>query len=121
MTFHMTDRPSMNEAVDEAPMRGPLDTLCLGAVQRHRLLQLTRRYCGTVLWDGVSAATAPAVSVVVLNAATAPRVETLIGSLHENSIVVIPFGENPTFDFLKSKLHGYGSIGSQGAAAPHHI
>jgi hypothetical protein len=111
----------MNDAIDEEPAHGPLDTLCLGAVQRHRLLQLTRRYCGTVLWDGISAVTAPAVSVVVLNPATAPRIETLIDSLHENSIVVIPFGENPTFDFLKSKLYGYGSIGSQGAAAPHHI
>jgi hypothetical protein len=111
----------MNDAIDEGPAQGPLDSLCLGTVQRHRLLQLTGRYCGTVLWDGVSAVTGPAVSVVVLNAATAPRVETLIGSLHENSIIVIPFGENPTFDLLKSKLYGYGSIGSQGAAAPHHI
>jgi hypothetical protein len=111
----------MNDAIDEVPKHSQLDGLCLGAVQRHRLLQLARRYCGTVLWDGVSAVTAPATSVLVLNAATAPRVETLIGSLHENSIVIIPFGENPAFDFLKSKLYGHGSIGSQGAPAPHHI
>jgi hypothetical protein len=84
-------------------------------------LQLIRRYCGTVLWDGVSTVTAPAVSVVVLNTATAPSIEMLVSSLHENSIVIIPFGENPAFDFLKSKLHAYGSIGSQGTTAPHHI
>ena len=65
----------MNDAIDEGPAHGPLETLCLGAVQRHRLLQLARRYRGTVLWDGVHAVTAPAVSVVVLNAATAWRQE----------------------------------------------
>jgi hypothetical protein len=45
----------------------------------------------------------------------------LVAALHENSIVIVPFGENPAFDFLKSKLIAYGSIGSQGSAAPHHV
>src|SRR5882757_3593485 len=111
----------MSDTVDKILTENEPDALCLGAIQRHHLLQLIRRYCGTVLWDGVSTVTAPAVSVVVLNTATAPSIEMLVSSLHENSIVIIPFGENPAFDFLKSKLHAYGSIGSQGTTAPHHI
>jgi hypothetical protein len=111
----------MSDAVDNIFRENQPDALCLGGIQRHRLLQLVRRYCGTVFWDGASAVTAPAMAVVVTNSATAPRVETLVSSLHENSIVIIPFGENPTFDFLKSKLHAYGSIGSQGKMAPHHV
>jgi hypothetical protein len=120
MIHRMTGQPGMSDTVDNVLTENE-DALCLGAIQRHRLLQLTRRYCGTVLWDGVSTVTAPALSVVVLNSATAPRIEMLVSSLHENSIVIIPFGENPAFDFLKSKLHAYGSIGSQGTTAPHHI
>jgi hypothetical protein len=117
----MTGQLSMNDALDEILKDSESDALCLGGIQRHRLLQLIRRYSGTVLWDGASAVPAPAMSVVVLNSATAPRIEMLVSSLHENSIVIIPFGENPIFDFLKSKLHAYGSIGSQGKTAPHHV
>jgi hypothetical protein len=121
MIPRMTGQLRMNDAIDDILRDSEPDALCLGAIQRHRLLQLVRRYCGTVLWDGASAVTAPAMAVVVLNSATAPRIETLAGSLHENSVVIVPFGENPAFDFLKSKLHAYGSIGSQGKTAPHHV
>ncbi|MFH1342041.1 MAG: hypothetical protein ABIL01_12690 [Pseudomonadota bacterium] len=111
----------MGDSIDELLKQGEPGTPCLGDVQRYRLQQLLRRHCGAVVWDGASLIEAPDMAVIVLNSATAPRVETLIRSLHENSIVVVPFGENPSFDFLKSKLHGYGSIGSQGTVAPHHI
>jgi hypothetical protein len=111
----------MSDAVDRILKERESAGLWLGSIQRHRLLQLLHRYRETVLWDGAGGVTAPAVSVVVLNSATAPRMEMLVRSLHENSIVIIPFGENPVFDFLKSKLHAYGSIGSQGPTAPHHI
>ena len=111
----------MSDTVDTILREDQPDALCLGSIQRHRLQQLARRYCGTVLWDGASAVTEPARAVVVLNSATALRMEALVSSLHENSIVIVPFGENPTFDVLKSKLHAYGSIGSQGRTAPHHV
>jgi hypothetical protein len=117
----MTGQPNMSDAVDQLLSENQPDALCLGGIQRHRLSQLVRRYCGTVFWHGAGAVTAPAMAVVVTNSATAPRIETLVSSLHENSIVIIPFGENPTFDYLKSKLHAYGSIGSQGKMAPHHV
>src|ERR1700704_2267527 len=98
----MTGQPSMSDTVDTIFREDRPDALCLGSIQRHRLQQLARRYCGTMLWDGASAVTEPARAVVVLNSATALRMDALVGSLHENSIVIVPFGENPTFDLLKS-------------------
>src|SRR6267154_4190205 len=117
----MIGRPSMSDAIDKLLKQGEPGALRLGDVQRNRLQQLARRHCGTAVWDGSGLVEAPDMTVIVLNSATAPRVETLIRSLHENSIVIVPFGENPAFDFLKSKLHAYGSIGSQGKTAPHHV
>ncbi len=111
----------MNDAKEELPRLSELDVLCLGEIQRYRLRQLLRRHRGTVFWNGSSGVEEADLAVIVLNAANPPRIETLVRSLHENSIVIVPSGENPAFDFLKSKLHAYGSIGSQGTMAPHHI
>jgi hypothetical protein len=94
---------------------------CLGDIQRQRLMRLMQRYRTQVAWDGQSAVTAPAAAVFVMQAVNATQVETLIGALHENSVVILPFGENPAFDLLKSRLHAYGSIGAEGWLAPHHV
>lgn len=111
----------MIDAIDELLRKSNASAFCLGAIQRHRLLRLMRRYCASVVWDGESRVTAPGVAVLIVNSSTSTRIEALISALHENSIVIIPFGENPIFDFVKSKLHAYGSIGSQGVTAPHHV
>ena len=111
----------MSDAVDRILREREADGLWLGTIQRHRLLQLLQRYRETVLWDGASGVPEPGVSVVVMNSASALRMELLVSSLHENSIVIIPFGENPAFDFLKSRLQPFGSIGSQGPTAPHQV
>jgi hypothetical protein len=97
------------------------DALCLGDVQLKRLQRLTQNSTDLVLWDGVSAVTTPAALVLVLAPASAVHIETLIGSLHENSIVALPWGENPGFDTVKKRLYRHGTIGAQGAAAPHHL
>jgi hypothetical protein len=111
----------MTDAIDGLIKDRNGGALCLGARQRHRLLQLIARSREAVLWDGVNTVSEPATALVVINAATAPQIELLIRSLHENSVVIIPSGENPAFDVLKSKLFAFGSIGSQGADAPHHL
>lgn len=111
----------MNDASQELPGQGELEALCLGEVQRGRLRQLLKRHSRIVVWDGKSKIREPDVAVIVMTAATPPLIDTLVRSLHENSIIIVPFGENPVFDFLKAKLYGYGSIGAQGAAAPHHV
>ena len=111
----------MNDASREQPGQSELDALCLGDVQRYRLKQLVQRHQRVVVWDGASRVGEPDLAVLVTIAATPPRIDTLVRSLHENSIIVVPFGENPVFDFLKSKLYAHGTIGAHGAAAPHHI
>jgi hypothetical protein len=111
----------MNDVSKELPGQSELDALCLGEVQRYRLRQLVQRHQRVVVWDGASRITEPDLAVLVVTAATPPRVDTLVRSLHENSIIIVPFGENPVFDFLKSKLYAYGTIGTQGAGAPHHV
>lgn len=111
----------MIDAIDELFCTGHASAPCLGVTQRDRLLKLIQRTGVPTLWDGESAVTAPGVVVFVMQGANATQIETLIGALHENSIVVLPFGENPAFDVLKSRLQAFGSIGSQGTAAPHHV
>ncbi|MDB5654678.1 MAG: hypothetical protein JWQ94_2291 [Tardiphaga sp.] len=111
----------MIDAIDELFLSNHASTLCLGETQRLRLLRLMQRYGTPVLWDGESTVTAPGVVVFVMHSTTPTKIDALVGALHENSIVVLPFGENPIFDFFKSRLKPYGSIGSQGAGAPHHV
>jgi hypothetical protein len=111
----------MSSVLEQMMSQSGASALCLGAAQLSRLQQLTRDSAEMVLWDGVSDVAATAALVMVLDAANAARIETLIGSLHENSIVVLPWSENPAFDALKARLYPYGAIGAQGAAAPHHL
>jgi hypothetical protein len=96
-------------------------SLRLGTVQLDRLRRLTGNFNSLICWDGAGAVSAPAAAVVVIEPAHATRVRTLVNSLHENSIVIVPFGENPAFDLLKSRLHAHGSLGAQDADAPHHV
>lgn len=111
----------MSSVLEQIIAQSGTSALRLGAAQLSRLQQLTRDSMELVLWDGVSEVAMPAALVVVLEPANAARLETLIGSLHENTLVVLPYSENPAFDALKTRLHPYGSIGAQGAAAPHHL
>jgi hypothetical protein len=57
--------------------------------------------------------------IIVPNPPTGPQVETFCRSLPADAVVVIPFGENPVFDFLKSKLVNHGTIAPSGADGPH--
>ena len=111
----------MNDLSNALPRQSELDALCLGQVQRYRLTQLVQRHQRVVVWDGAGRLPEPDLAILVTTAATPPRIDALVRSLHENSIIIVPFGENPVFDFLKSKLYAYGTIGAQGAAAPHHL
>ena len=111
----------MNDAKETLRGQSELNALCLGNIQRYRLQQLLRRHRAIVVWDGSSPVEGSDLAVIVTDAASLSRTATLVRSLHENSIVIVPFGENPAFDGLKSQLHAYGSIGSHGASAPHHV
>jgi hypothetical protein len=87
--------------------------------QRRRLKWLTRRYGEPVVWDRQSAPPNSNGVVIVVEPPTGPSAELFYRALHPGCVVVIPFGENPVFDFLKSKLRDFGTIGPSGADGPH--
>lgn len=94
--------------------------LCVGAAQRKRLEQLTAGGRDAVIWNGVDAVAARS-AIFVLEAANAARIESLLGSMHDDSVVIVPCSENPAFDLLKTRLLPYGSVGACGSSAPHHL
>lgn len=109
----------MNDSLDDIlqqEARAPR----LGALQLARLRQVTGR-SSIVCWDGISAVAQPGVAVLVLDATHATRIEALIEALHESAIVIVPFAESPAFDHLKTRLHAHGSLGAEGADAPHQV
>jgi hypothetical protein len=110
----------MSSVLEQITAQSAVSASRLGAVQLNRLRQLARDSAELVLWDGAGEVTTPA-ALVVLEAPDAAGLRTLIGSLHDNAVVVLPYGENPAFDALKTRLYPYGSIGAQGTAAPHHL
>lgn len=110
----------MNDSLDDI-LRQHARPPRLGALQLARLRQVTSRCHGIVDWDGVSAVSQPGAAVIVFEATHAVRVQALIESLHENAIVILLVGESPAFDGLKSKLHAHGSLGAEGADAPHQV
>lgn len=59
--------------------------------------------------------------IVVDEAPNPPQVHALRRALSPNATVLIPYGENPAFDYLKSRLRCRGVIGTQAPEAPHLI
>lgn len=92
----------------------------LGASQLRRLDWLVRKF-GPVVLGEHGAPTSDGRVVVVIDPPSGARAELLYGSLDAKTAVVIPFGENPAFDFLKSKLTEFGTVGASGAEGPHEL
>jgi hypothetical protein len=96
----------------------------LGATQLSRLAWLARTYGPPVLWEPGAHHDARAKDgrvVVVVDPPSGAGAELLYGSLGANAAVAIPFGENPAFDFLKSKLTEFGMVGTCGVEGPHEL
>nr|WP_050043906.1 hypothetical protein [Bradyrhizobium sp. LTSPM299] len=83
----------------------------LNVVQRRRLDWLVQRLGTAVLSQGGSVPVRNSGVVIVVEPPSGPAAETLYRSLRADCAVVIPFGENPAFDFFKSKLTDFGTIG----------
>ncbi|WP_426443194.1 hypothetical protein [Bradyrhizobium genosp. P] len=83
----------------------------LNAAQRRRLDWLVERLGAAVLSHGGSVPVRSSGVVIVVEPPSGPAAETLYRSLRADCAVIIPFGENPAFDFLKSKLTDFGTIG----------
>src|SRR5690348_3227884 len=97
----------------------------LGPAQLRRLEWLVRTYGPPVLWDsgtrGHNMSAQGGRVVIVIEPPSGAGAELLYGSLDANTAVAIPFGENPAFDFLKSKLTEFGMVGTCGVDGPHEL
>lgn len=97
----------------------------LGTAQLRRLDWLVRSYGPPMLWDAAARADDTRAKsgrvVLVIDPPSGAGAELLYGSLDANAAVAIPFGENPSFDFLKSKLTEFGMVGTCGVDGPHEL
>lgn len=83
----------------------------MNAAQRRRLGWLAQRLGPVSLHQGGAVLAKETGVVIVVEPPSGPAAEILSRSLRTDCAVVIPFGENPAFDFLKSKLTDFGTIG----------
>ena len=91
----------------------------LGRAQRDRLDWLTGQY-GAATLD--ASAGGPRNGVILLKEPlSGAAAELFYRSLNPGCAVVIPRSENPGFDFLKSKLTEFGTVGPSGADGPHEM
>ena len=83
----------------------------MNAVQRRRLAWLAERLGNISVHQGGALAARESGVAIVVEPPSGPAAEVFCRSLRSDCAVVIPFGENPAFDFLKSKLTDFGTIG----------
>ncbi|WBL77137.1 hypothetical protein I3J27_29535 [Bradyrhizobium xenonodulans] len=105
--------------------RGNLDRLLLtggvrlGRAQRDRLDWLVGEY-GAPTFDNVPDMRRNGV-IILKEPLSGAAAELFYRSLTPGCAVVIPRSENPGFDFLKSKLTEFGTVGPCGAEGPHEM
>jgi hypothetical protein len=93
----------------------------LGPAQRRRLEWLAERYGAPFMQRGAETSVAEAGVIIVAEPPSGARAERFCRTLQAGCVVAIPFGENPAFDFLKSKLVAFGTVGPCGADGPHEL
>lgn len=91
----------------------------LGRAQHDRLGWLVRQY-GAPMLDGVADGRHSGV-IILREPPSGAAAELFYRSLNPACAVVIPRSENPGFDFLKSKLTEFGTVGPCGADGPHEL
>jgi hypothetical protein len=95
--------------------------LTLNAAQIRRLAWLMPGRSRPQIWTGSRPASATADLLVVIDPPSSLRLELLAATLAPDTVVVIPCGEDPAYDALKSRLVGFGTVGTQGAEGPHQM
>ncbi|WP_027535246.1 hypothetical protein [Bradyrhizobium sp. WSM3983] len=91
----------------------------LGRAQRDRLGWLTGQYGLPTLGD--LAGNGRSGVIMIKKPPSGAAAELFYRSLNPGCAVVIPTSENPGFDFLKSKLTEFGTVGPCGADGPHEM
>ncbi len=95
--------------------------LRLGTSQRRRLDWLADRAGPAQAQRPGEAPDRDAGLVIVTEPMSGAGAELFCSALPRDCVVVLPFGENPDFDFLKSKLTEFGTVGPCGAEGPHEM
>jgi hypothetical protein len=93
----------------------------LGPAQRRRLEWMAGQYGAPFMQTGAETSIADGGVVIVAEPPSGAGAERFCRTLHAGCAVAIPFGENPAFDFLKSKLSAFGTVGPCGADGPHEL
>lgn len=88
---------------------------------RHHLIWLIERFGAPFAWQDHPAISDDSRLIVVIEPPTGPKADTLYRALNDECVVVIPYSENPAFDFLKSKLKDFGTIGASALDGPHEL
>ena len=117
MTPHDTERTDAATGMLDRLLQA--NHIKLAQAQRRRLQWLVERFGAPRLHESRDRQDGGV--VFVLEPPTGTGAELFARSLDGGAIVVIPFGENPAFDFLKSKLTDFGTVGSCGAEGPHEL
>lgn len=91
----------------------------LGRTQRDRLDWLVGQY-GAATLDDISGGRQGGV-IMLREPPSGAAAELFYRALTPGCAVVIPTSENPGFDFLKSKLTEFGTVGPCGADGPHEM
>ncbi|MBR0963497.1 hypothetical protein JQ554_05220 [Bradyrhizobium diazoefficiens] len=91
----------------------------LGRTQRDRLDWLVGQY-GAATFDDISGGRQGGV-IMLREPPSGAAAELFYRALTPGCAVVIPTSENPGFDFLKSKLTEFGTVGPCGADGPHEM
>lgn len=91
----------------------------LGQAQRDRLDWLVGQY-GVPTFDDVAGGRQNGV-IILREPPSGAAAELFYRSLNPTCAVVIPTSENPGFDFLKSKLTEFGTVGPSGTDGPHEM
>ena len=109
-----------SNALDDDPVRAlRADGIRLGSQQGRRLQWLSQKFGPMVQWSG-DAPPRDGRTIIVIDPPTGAGAELLHNGLTAHDAVVVPFGENPAFDFLKSKLTEFGTVGAS-ADGPHEL
>ena len=93
----------------------------LGRTQLRRLAWLARHFGAPMLWEDCARPTPSDGLVILIDPPNGTAAELLCRAVHSESVIAIPYGEHPAFDFLKSKLTDFGTIGASGIDCPHEL
>jgi hypothetical protein len=93
----------------------------INAAQRRRLGWLARRRGAPFFWTGRQPLPDGCRFAVLIDPPGRVPLELAGAALADDGVLVIPCGEDPAYDALKSRLTPFGTVGADGARGPHQL